>query len=442
MRIQYTVSFFLAIILTSSAGAKGLEASHGRYLLSAEGSGRATAYVESPKVVSYANKVHVAWLDSPAEGFRVRARTLDKTTGNWSETYTIGEAQDNHGGPALTIDGEGYLHILFYSHHHPFRYRKSIRPNDASEWTDYQEFGENLTYPALVCAKDNTLIMTARRSFEDRPWVLEMWTKSPKGDWERKQAILQSRHLIYSQFGASLAWGPNHQVLHLGTRIYEMPVDDMDVALTTVGYLKSVDGGETWMRSDGQKVELPATPETVDVITSARGVEGRNLHIGSIDVSKSGLVHIPYGIRIQDSGQAYLATPTDDGSWRQRNLNPFLPSQYREWDLFMHGGISFGSSGNPVLLGTIMNLSMERHEWGEPTTEVVRFTSEDSGLSWNCEILDSPDSEIPRWMPNVERNTGYNEVPLAPGFIYTDGVRGETLDDQLKNEVWWVPGKE
>ncbi|MCB1124693.1 MAG: hypothetical protein KJT03_24280, partial [Verrucomicrobiae bacterium] len=42
-----------------------------RFLLSDEGSGRATAYVESPKIIRFENRVHVAWLDTPKEGFRI-----------------------------------------------------------------------------------------------------------------------------------------------------------------------------------------------------------------------------------------------------------------------------------------------------------------------------------------------------------------------------------
>jgi len=70
-----------------------------RVVLSSEGSGRATAYIESPKIISFEGKTHVAWLDTPAEGFRIRIKTLDHATGHWSESTDIGEAIDNHGGP-------------------------------------------------------------------------------------------------------------------------------------------------------------------------------------------------------------------------------------------------------------------------------------------------------------------------------------------------------
>jgi hypothetical protein len=413
-----------------------------RFLLSSEGSGRATAYLESPKIISFQGKTHVAWLDTPQEGFRIRIRTLDQRSGKWSDAYTIGEATDNHGGPALTVDGEGYLHVLFYSHHHPFRYRRSVRPNDASEWTSFEEFGVNLTYPALVCAKDGTLMMTARRSYEDRPWELEMWSKKPGESWRRRGALLRSRYGNYSQFAASLAWDPDHTTLHLGARIYETPDDEASVPFTTVGYLSSPDGGTTWTRSDGAAVDLPATADTFDAIASGRAKEGRVLNAGSIGLDKNGRPFVPYSIRTQDTSQTYLASPIGNGKWRHLLMNQFLPKEYREWDVFMHGGVSFGSSGQPTVAATMMHISVDGIDWGEVTTELIRFQSQDGGETFTGEVFDAPSSLEPRWMPNLERPTGFNEMPSEPALIYTDGVRGEALGDQLSNRVWWLPGKE
>ncbi len=113
-------------------------------LLSQHGSGRASAYAEANKIVTFQDRTHVAWLDSVADGFRIRIRTLDRPSNQWSRTYTIGEAYDNHGGPALTVDSKGFLHVVYYPHQHPFRYRKSKRPNDASEWEEEIGFRPNL----------------------------------------------------------------------------------------------------------------------------------------------------------------------------------------------------------------------------------------------------------------------------------------------------------
>ena len=430
----------LALIAVNLQGspptAKGDES---RFLLSDMGSGRATAYLESPKIMTFEGRTHLTWLDTPEEGFRVRIRTLDRAEGRLSATWTIGEAENNHGGPALTVDKHGYLHVLYYSHHHPLRYRHSVRPNDTSEWTEYETFGINLTYPALVCARDGTLILTARRSHDNRPWELELWTKPPGEPWERQVAILQSRFTGYAQFAASLAWGPDHQTLYLSTRIYELPEGDGTPPLTTVGALKSLDNGRTWTQIDGAAVKLPADADSIDVVASGRGREGRILNAGSLAVSGEGVLFLPYSVRIQDSSQAYLATPAGDGLWRHLHLNPFLPGPFRDWDLFMHGGIAFGQSGQPMIVATVMQVGAEEIDWGHPSTEIVRFMSTDGGSSFTGDILDKPDTHSPRWMPNIERPTGFNEMPMYPGFLYTDGVRGDSLKDQLSNRVWFVP---
>jgi len=120
------------------------------FMLSSDGCGRATAYAETNKIVTLGNKTHVAWLDSvKGGGFRVRVRTLDRTTGEWSPTIDVGPAHDNHGGPALAPDSKGYLHVVYFPHHHPFRYRRSKRPNDATEWGDEAQFGKRCTYPSF-----------------------------------------------------------------------------------------------------------------------------------------------------------------------------------------------------------------------------------------------------------------------------------------------------
>ena len=111
---------FLTTATCAGAASSGLRAraatptASGRarpFLLSKNGCGRATGYAETNKIISLNRKTHVAWLDSvsaDSAGFFVRIRTLDRTTSGWSPTYTIGEAFDNHGGPALAVKTAQY----------------------------------------------------------------------------------------------------------------------------------------------------------------------------------------------------------------------------------------------------------------------------------------------------------------------------------------------
>ncbi|MBC8874343.1 MAG: BNR-4 repeat-containing protein [Planctomycetes bacterium] len=134
------------------------------FLLSTTGCSAATAHPAANKIVTVDGKTHVGWLDSDNEGFKVRVRTLNRASGHWSPKYTVGDAFDNHGGPALTVDSKGFLHAVYYPHHHSFRYRRSTRPNDASEWTNEVSFGKRCTYPSPVCGRDDTLYLACRES--------------------------------------------------------------------------------------------------------------------------------------------------------------------------------------------------------------------------------------------------------------------------------------
>lgn len=409
-----------------------------KYLLSSEGSGRATAYIESGKIITFQGRTHVTWLDTPPEGFRIRIRTLVHETGQWSQTWTIGEAVDNHGGPALTVDGEGYLHVVYFSHHHPFRYHRSVRPNDASEWGPMTQFGTDLTYPTLLCGADDTLILSARRSYEGRPWELELWRKSPGTAWTRQGPILRSQRINYSQYAASMVWDGDHRKLYLSFRIYEQPsYDSPPVSYTSVGCMMSQDAGISWTKLDGTPIALPGTNDTVDVIFHSKSDEGRVVDSGAMALSPDGVPFICYSVRLRNSAEGYLATPRPGGGWNHLHMNRFLPAGWRDAALVMAGGIVFNGKGQPIVVAPVMNLDDGGEFWGHPSTELVRFDSSDGGLTFSGRLLDEPDAEQPRWMPSLERPTGFNAVPENPGMIYTDGARGSGCDDMLKNKVLW-----
>lgn len=406
-------------------------------LLSTSGSGRATAYLESTKIIRHEGKTHVAWLDSSDDGFRVRIRTRDEASGTWSETWTIGEAADNHGGPALVLDGAGYLHVIYYAHHHPVRYRRSVRPNDASEWTEIEKFGKDLTYPAVVCDSDNSLIFTARRSYEDRPWELEMWRRTEEKGWYKVGPIIRTRFPGYAQFAASLAWGPKRERLHLATRIYETIESDTSVPLTTIGYLSSADGGMTWQTSNGESVKLPVSAETIDRIASADGALGRVLSGGSMDVSPEGTPYVLYSERIQGTSHGYLASPQESPGWRQQILNPYLPESVRNQSLYFYGGLGFSETGGLLMVGTLMDLGPTDLAWGDPSMEIVLLYSATGSAPFNGHLVRSPDATMPRWLPNIERRTGFNRVEGWPAVVYMEGERGASLDERMENKVWF-----
>ncbi len=405
------------------------------FLLSEQGCGRATGYAEANKIVTHDGRTHVAWLDSPAEGFRVRIRTLDRGTGEWSPTYTVGEAHDNHGGPALTIDSKGYLHIVYYPHHHAMRHRKSKRPGDASEWGEEIQFGERLTYPTLVCGKDDTLVFTGRRSYSDRPWQVELWRCAAGGEWQKQGPILSSRHKGYAHFQESLAWGPDHRTLHLCCRFHENSDKSAYGRLQTVAYLTSPDAGETWQQSDGTAVELPVTAESADVLAAGGVDKQRSLRAGAMAVDRQGRAHVVYAVEENDLGRVIVARPNGDGRWDRIDLRPFLPSEWSEWSVVMPGGITFNQQGEMFVAAMIQNRRGEGSSWGHPSNEVVQFRSADGGKTFSFGLVSCVDETVSQWLPNVERPTGWNHVRGGPGVLYTSGSPGEKNTQLVANSV-------
>ena len=399
-------------------------------LLSEHGCGRATAYADANKIITLQDKTHVAWLDSITEGFRVRIRTLDRKTNRWSPTYTVGEAYDNHGGPALTVDSLGYLHIVYYPHHHPFRYRRSVRPNDASEWGDEIQFGERCTYPTMVCGSDDTLYLTGRENRGDQPWYVNLYIKPPNAPWGEPIPLFQDDKGGYVRFQQALIWGQDHRTLHLTLWIFD------ENRAYTVGYLRSPDSGRTWERADGTPVLLPATRETVTLIDTKH----RDLRFGSIAVDGESTPYVLYSTcpSFALPSQAWVVWLDGAGKWCRRSLTDELPKEWKGWSLAMDGAIHIAPDGRIFIVLALMKPeTVSEGNWGHKSAEIVGMQASDIRGKFSVGLLSKPDMTVPHWLPNLERPTGHNRVDV-PGVMYTAGVTGEGCDDILSNAVYWM----
>ncbi|MCO6044279.1 BNR repeat-containing protein [Aeoliella sp. ICT_H6.2] len=409
--------------------------------LSHNGSGRATGYAEANKIVTHNGKTHVAWLDSNEQGFEVKVRTLDHASGKWSPAYSVGPARDNHGGPDLVVDGEGYLHVVYYPHSDPMRYRKSVRPNDASEWTTEVEFGDRLTYPTMVIGPDDTLYLTARyRGSAQQPWETQLFTKAPNGPWVKQATIIRAGERSYSHFQDSLAWGPDHQTLHLSARLY----GDTPRWAYLLGYMKSTDFGKTWQRSDGSSIPLPAVTKTLDPIEVV-DPQQRPQHANSSSLRGSAIAvddhNQPYVLynTLQPDGtlprQAWIATPDDEHAWKKTSLNDKIDALPKGWGLGMPGGMVFGEEGQMYLVLTAADDVKQSSLWGTRTSEVIWAQSNDGGRTFTSRMVSNRDAATPHWLPNIEKPTGFNQQPGFPSILYLSGERGSNNNAKLQNRV-------
>ena len=404
--------------------------------LSEHGCGRATGYAEFNKIVTIGHKTHVAWLDSHDDAFVVRIRTLDRNTNRWSPTHTVGRAYDNHGGPSLARDARGYLHIVYYPHHHPFRYRRSLRPNDASQWTAEQQFGTRCTYSSLVCMPDDRLVLACRQSSSGR-WKLNLYERPSDGQWQGPRTILHGNASSgYTRWQASLALGPVGKMLHMSFMIYEQKLADLGYA---VGYLCSPDGGRTWQRADGAPLNLPATPATIDLVAGTREPAGpANFRPGNVAVDDTGAPWILYARLDRQPFETWVATPAPAGTWNRRPLLPAVQETWPGRSVKTPGNVAFTSDGTMYAAITTVDTGIEPKPamWGHPSAETALLVSHDRGRTFRTFVVSTFDDDVPNWLVNLEKPTRHMLTPI-PSMIYTHGLKGRTNKDIMSNDVIW-----
>jgi len=169
-------------------------------------------------VVSRDSKVHVVWAEAtdPKEkvpGVPTYVATYDRQTHTLGTPALVGygpPANDIHNSPSITMDSQGYLHVLVGTHGRPFPYARSVKPNDAhAGWTEAEVTGEGLrqTYIGLVCGPDDTLHAVFRLWWygaEPHPAshhaTLAYQRKRPGQPWEQPRVLIQPPFSEYSVF--------------------------------------------------------------------------------------------------------------------------------------------------------------------------------------------------------------------------------------------------
>lgn len=169
-------------------------------------------------IVSRGSKIHVVWAEAtdPEEkvpGVPTYVVTYDRKTKTLGKPALIGYGappNDIHNTPSITMDSQGYLHVLAGTHGRPFQYAKSLEPNDAgSGWTEAEPTGGewDQTYIGLVCGADDTLHLASRiwrRGEEPHPASyharLARQQKQADGPWESPQWLVVPPFSEYNVF--------------------------------------------------------------------------------------------------------------------------------------------------------------------------------------------------------------------------------------------------
>lgn len=225
------------------------------------------------EVVSRGSRVHVVWgeatdPETKVPGVPTYVATYDRTTKVLGKPALVGHgapANDVHNTPSITMDSQGYLHVLAGTHGRPFPYARSLKPNDAhSGWTHPVPAGENLsqTYIGLVCGPDDTLHLVYRlwqsgkEPFPASHYAtLAYQRKRPGQPWEAPRVLIIPPFSEYSVFYHRLTIDRAGRLFLSYDYWSTYWFYRTDHSGSRRALLMSPDGGETWKLVQGDDLQ-------------------------------------------------------------------------------------------------------------------------------------------------------------------------------------------
>ncbi|NKB70280.1 MAG: hypothetical protein GKR89_24685 [Candidatus Latescibacteria bacterium] len=406
--------------------------------LSARGSDRATGYGLSAKLVRRDDRLFVGWLDAPEQvgGLaQIRLGVCETGSGQLLQTQTLGEGIDNHCGPALALDGGGRLHVLIGAHHGPFLYRWSDNPEDPASWSPAEPLGPADTYPSLVVDAEGTLHLIQR--VKDRRWQLWYRRRRPGAlQWEAPVVLAVSPTPGYNHFMQSFTVGPTGH-LHA---LFQFHFSEDGQAAHCRGraavYLRSEDGGDSWIYDDGVQPELPVTFAAAKAI--CRYQPSGDLHtfrIGYHTVDRHDKLW--FYCSVPDApGVIYTNGP---GGWERLDL-----AELTDGLDFSGGRSSSFSQGPDGDLHLLLACPPQgATPWYDPAMELYHLHLDGRGKRRGFKQLSETDPARANWLPALEPwDWARPEVCCRDGLFYamTRGVNaggiGGDNTNTVQTEVW------
>ena len=423
------------------------------YEVSRAGSERATTG-GGGKLATRAGKTHVVWQDRTEAGYPNRVATFEHESGALTEPLTLNHGEDNHARPNLVMDHEGVLHAVISGHNSPVVHRRSERPNDASAWSEPVTIGHG-TYPVPVCAPDGTLHVAMRNA--ERWNGVDLYRKPPGGAWEGPRKLVYRDPALpgYAAFHAGLAVAADG-TLHAAIDFYESEgIWERRGLHQAVAYMRSPDGGATWTRADGARIELPARPESMDVLARDTADERHEpisppvvLAQGNLVLDDAATPHILYADHRDAPGQVIHAYPDGAGRWQREPIEALPDAFPGHRPTQVRAALTRTADGT---FAALLNLRPLGEGWDGtlPTRALSMAEGTDDRLAWLVSS-DNGNTWCPHpalegqsaTQPNVERPMGGNEIPggRPPPFLFFEGAtrypeEGEMIQNRVQLAV-------
>lgn len=219
------------------------------------------AIFRNDPITTFGDRQYAAYYDASGHVV-IGTRTIGQDAWTTTVTDLTGNVKDAHNVISIIADGEGYLHLSWDHHGHPLRYARSKSPGSL-EFERLPMSGKNennVTYPQFFKLADGNLMFFFRDGASGRGnLALNRYDVKTK-TWTQVHGNLisgEGKRNAYPQTCVD----PKGSV-HVSWVWRESP----DVATNhDLSYARSDDGGQTWVKSDGSKYDLPITIANAEV---------------------------------------------------------------------------------------------------------------------------------------------------------------------------------
>lgn len=440
-----------SFVLKTRASARQRDAIAGRtILLSKSGGDRGTAYVMSNKIARREGLVMCTWLDSDRQN---RWALIDPVEAKIVREGTVGDVcRDNHCGAAIATDTDGTLHLLIGAHHGTFVHYRM--PPDRANWEpvrDGRAIGQAATYPSLVCDREGTLHLTYRCEPGGRNARVHYCRRAKDRKWSEPRTLASCAVPEHSWVTNSIEVGPTGRLHVVMSNTLPVPDAGPNARYYGASHLYSDDSGETWQQfgKDGP-LELPAPG------TELNRIEGDIMQPERIEAKYGGapgpLNSYYHKILLSNvavdeddqpwvivhnllKGSAQLFHHRDSTGWTGIPMDQAVRSVLPGFHILHCGQVSRHRDG--TLEAVLMAAPENQRGWGAEGSELVRLLVEADGTVRRSELVCPIDSEMPHWLPSIERWCWHAPVD-RPMLLYTRGINAGGYQhnrNQVQTEV-------
>lgn len=355
-----------------------------------------TVVFRKNSLITYKNMQYAAYYDD-GQYMVLAKRKLGTSKWQVSRTQYQGDAADAHKSISISIDGDGFLHVAWGQHNNKLNYCKSnaagslllgnklsmtgLKENKVSYPEFYRLSKGDLLFFYRDGGSGNGNLMISRYYLESKKW-LPVQDGLIDGEGKRN-AYWQA--FIDEEDGIHLSW------------VWR---ESPDVASNhDLCYAKSMDGGKTWQKSNGEKYALPVNAGNAEYAFKIPQ-KSELINQTSMYANATGEVFIAtYWRNKQDNVPQYKLVYKQNDNWNVNTL------KFRETPFTLSGG---GTKSIPVSRpqivawknGSVHSAAIIFRDAERQSRISVAVNQDVTGDKW--EVSDLSTEDVGNWEPSFD----------------------------------------